>query len=93
MPTIYYEDKALFGPTWSASLPLNFTESSREVQNKMKKEFKTQKDLMSKGKNRLKKKNHGSKTFIFKGCRVWFRCGSGKPVFEHKYREVNKRLG
>ena len=45
MPTIYYEDKALFGPTWSASLPLNFTESSREVQNKMKKEFKTQKDV------------------------------------------------
>ena len=43
MPTICYEDKALFGPTWSASLPLNFTESSREVQNKMKKEFKTQK--------------------------------------------------
>ena len=30
IPTIYYEDKGLFGPTWSPSLPLNFSESSKE---------------------------------------------------------------
>ena len=56
MPRIYYEDRDLFGPTWSASLPLNFTESSRELQNKMKKEFKTQKRFDAQREKQVKEK-------------------------------------
>ena len=47
----------------------------------MKKEFKTRKDLMMKGKNRIMKKNQRSKTFISKGFHFWFKFWQWKTSF------------
>ena len=81
MAAIYCDDEILFGPIEAPNWPEDFSQLSQEDQVTVKKEINIQKDLIVKGKSRIKEKTKEIRQSFPKV--VVSRSGSGKLAFEH----------
>ena len=84
MADIYQqEDESFFGPINDPILPDDFQELPKKDQVKIKKELKSKKECIKKGKNRIMEKTKEIRQSFSKAVISGSRSGSGKVVFEH----------